>query len=99
MSWNRPATFDLVRVFRQAVLNDVCGRVGSLGRGLPKGNTYQSPFELPNRPVYQLVYSRAALKRSSFIGIVRPEPAAVLVCPTVTIRVIRLTLSHCRVRI
>src|SRR5215467_7260462 len=76
LSWKRPLTFALVRAFRHAVFREVCGRVGSLGTGLPNGNTYQLARAVPNLPVYHFVYSTMAVYRSLFMGMVRPVPAS-----------------------
>ena len=49
-----PASRDLAfsRRFCQAVFRVVTGRVGSFGRGFPKGNTYHSGRISPKRSVY-----------------------------------------------
>src|ERR1017187_9853829 len=53
LSCHRPFTPAFARTLVQAVLNDVIGRVGSLGRGVPKGNTNHSGRHSPNRRVDQ----------------------------------------------
>jgi len=52
LSCHRPFTPAFWRTLLHAVLNDVIGRVGSLGRGVPKGNTNHSGRQSPNRRVY-----------------------------------------------
>ena len=50
LSCHRPVALAFFRTFRQAVLNVVMGRDGSLGRGFPKGKTYHSGRVSPNFP-------------------------------------------------
>src|ERR1019366_10813150 len=53
LSCHRPFTPASFRTLVHAVLNDVIGRVGSLGGGVPKANTNHSGRHSLNRRVYQ----------------------------------------------
>src|SRR5713101_1506989 len=53
LSCHRPFTPAFLRSLIHAVLNDVIGRVGSLGSGVPKANTNHSGRHAPKRRVYQ----------------------------------------------
>src|SRR5262249_49379955 len=58
-----------LRTLVHAVLNEVIGRVGALGRGLPKANTNHSGRHSPNRRVYQAAGASSAAIAVSFSGI------------------------------
>src|ERR1039458_4396549 len=84
LSGHRPFTPAFLRTLIHAVLNDVIGRVGSLGNGVPKANTNHSDRHSPNRRVYQAACASSAAMAVSFSGITRPVPASVLDLPTVS---------------
>src|SRR5450759_402812 len=84
LSCHRPLTSAFWRTLLHAVLNDVMGRVGSLGRGVPKANTNHSGRHTPNRRVYQAACASIAAMAVSFSGITRPVPALVFDLPTVS---------------
>src|ERR1700680_2044717 len=84
LSCQRPFTPAFWRTLVHAVLNDVIGRVGSLGRGVPNGNTCHPGLHSPNRRVYQAACASIAAKAVSFSGITRPVPASVFDLPTVS---------------
>src|SRR5438477_11137649 len=52
LSCHRPFTPAFSRTLVHAGLKDVVGRVGSLGRGVPKAHTNHSARHSPNRRVY-----------------------------------------------
>src|SRR5882757_7010935 len=78
LSCHRPFTPAFLRTLVHAVLKDVMGRVGSLGRGVPKANTNHSGRHSPKRLVYQAACAISAAIAVSFNGIRRPVPASVL---------------------
>src|SRR3954464_6344200 len=84
LSCQRPFTPAFSRTLIQAVLNDVMGRVGSLGRGVPKANTNHSGLHAPNRLIYHAACAAIAAMAVSFNGITRPVPASVFDLPTVS---------------
>src|SRR5260370_14020884 len=84
LACQRPFTRAFLRTLVHAVLNDVIGRVGSLGRGVPKANTNHSGLHSPNRRVYQAACASMAAMAVSFSGITRPVPALVFDLPTVS---------------
>src|SRR5579884_2828318 len=99
LSCHLPFTFALLRTLFHEVLSVTIGRVGSLGRGFPKGKTYQSGRIVPNRFSYHCKYSIMLSKRIELNGIVRPSPASVLLSPTVNMACDKFTRPHWRPRI
>src|SRR6202049_310904 len=81
LSCHRPFTPAFSRTLVHAVLNDVIGRVGSVGSGVPKANTNHSGRHSPNRRVYQAACVSSAAIAVSFSGITRPVPASLLDLP------------------
>src|SRR5260370_3226389 len=75
LSCQRPFTPAFLRTLIHAVLNEVIGRVGSLGRGVPKANTNHSGRHSPNRRAYHAAGAFSAATPLSFSGINRPRPA------------------------
>src|ERR1035437_9600897 len=69
LSCHRPVTPAFLRTLVHAVLKDVIGRVGSLGRGVPNANTNHSGLHCPNRRVYQAACATSAASAVSFSGI------------------------------
>src|ERR1019366_178958 len=96
LSCQRPFTPAFLRTLIHAVLNDVMGCVGSLGRGVPKANTNHSGRQSPNRRMYHTACASRATRTVSFSGITRPVPASVFDLPTV--RCFLWTRSICRHR-
>src|SRR5580700_6789726 len=94
LSCQRPLTPAFFRTLLHDVFKVTMGRVGSLGRGLPNGNTYHSGRIVPKRLVYHFAYSTIATSKAEFIGILRPSPASVLLSPTVKTAFARSTRSH-----
>ena len=84
LSCHRPFTSAFLRTLIHAVLKDVIGRVGSLGSGVPKGNTNHSGLHSQNRVMYQEACSVSAAMAVSLSGITRPVPASVFDLPTVS---------------
>src|SRR5579863_10663514 len=84
LSCQRPVTPASLRILVHAVLKDVIGRVGSLGRGDPKANTNHSGRHCPNRLVYQAACATSAASAASFSGITRPVLASLFDLPTVS---------------
>src|SRR5438105_1703407 len=71
LSCHRPFTPAFSRTLVHAVLNDVIGRAGSLGSGVPKANTNHSCLHSPNLRVYQVIPSGMCFKRGSSRGVQR----------------------------
>src|SRR4051794_31852901 len=82
LSCQRPWTLAFFRALFHEVFRVTIGRVGSCGRGLPKGNTYHSGLIVPNRFVYHFEYSTITASKVELRGIVLPSPASVLLSPT-----------------
>ena len=59
-----PLTFAPVRAFRHAVFGQVCGRVASLGNGLPDRNHILA-WSVPNLPILRLLFCLANGKEYS----------------------------------
>jgi hypothetical protein len=76
----------------------VARRVGSVGCGLPNGNTYHSGLVSPNLSKYHFECSISACRSSEFNGMVRPSPASVLLSPTVVYADTRLAAILKRIK-